>query len=118
MLSPSRVRRPGSSTNGCALPSMRYIEYLHHLYATFEHEPKTKPESGTHPPMTTWDRLDEEVRSFLLPPTHTPHLSFTSPSLHFTPNPSPHLDNPNDLLTYFLPTVTNLPLQPFPLEQY
>ena len=94
------------------------IEYLHCLYATFEHEPKTKPESRTHPPMTTWDGLDEEVRCLPLVLACKSHLQVILPSLHSNPSLTLNLDDPEGLLAHFLPSVTHLPLQPFPSEQY
>ena len=49
------------------------IEYLHGLYATFDNEPRAKLESGIQP-MTTWDRLDEEVRCLPLVLARKSHL--------------------------------------------
>src|SRR5258705_5682477 len=91
---------------------------IHSLYATFDHEPKTKPESGTHPPMTMWDGLNKEVRCLPLVLACKSHLQVISPSLHLNPGLTLNLDDPEGLLAHFLPSVTHLPLQPFPLERY
>jgi len=68
--------------------------------------------------MITWDELDMEMRHHPLLWAQKLHICNIIPSLPLVLGPDLDLSDPKGLLTQFLPSVSKLPLQPFPMEQY
>src|SRR5258708_24054727 len=67
--------------------------------------------------MITWDELDTEVRC--LPLIQAWKLCIPCAKMFdIVPSPDLNLSNSKGLLVQFLPLATELPLQPFPTEQY
>ena len=67
--------------------------------------------------MITWDELDTEVRC--LPLIQAWKLCIQCAKMFdIVPSPDLNLSNSKGLLVQFLPLATELPLQPFPTEQY
>src|SRR5260370_1194450 len=68
--------------------------------------------------MITWDEFDTEVRHLPLLQAQKLHIRHVMSSFLLLPSPDLNLTNSKGLLMQFLPSVSELPLQPFPTEQY
>ena len=68
--------------------------------------------------MITWDELNAEVKHLPLLRAQKLHIQCVMSSFLLLPSPDLNLSNSKGLLTQFLPSVSELLLQPFPTEWY
>ena len=90
----------------------------HGFHSVFEYEPVAQLDGQTTATMIMWDELDMEMRHHPLLQAQKLHVCNIIPSLPLVPGPDLDLSDPKGLLTWFLPSVSELPLQPFPTERY
>src|SRR5258708_15176730 len=92
----------------------------HGFHSVFEYEPVAQLDGWTTVTMIMWDELNMEMRHHPLLQAQKLHVHNIIPSLPLVLGPDPDLDlsDPKGLLAQFLPSVSKLLLQPFPMEQY
>ncbi len=90
----------------------------HGFHSVFEYKPVAQPDGWTTVTMIMWDELDMEMRHHPLLWAQKLHVHNIIPSLPLVLGPDPDLDlsDPKGLLAQFLPSVSKLLLQPFPME--
>ncbi len=90
----------------------------HGFHSVFDYELVAQPDGQTTMTMIMWDKLNTEMRHLPLLQAQKLHVCNIMPSLPLVPGSNLNLSNPEGLLTWFLPSVSKLPLQPFPTELY
>src|SRR5258708_16233613 len=88
----------------------------HSFHSVFEYEPVAQLDGRTTMTMIMWDELDMEMRHHPLLQAWKLHICNIIPSLPLVPGPNLNLSDPKGLLTQFLPSMSELLLQPFPTE--
>src|SRR5258708_9448978 len=90
----------------------------HGFHSVFEYKLVAQPDGQTTTTMITWDELHMEMRHHPLLGARKLHVCNIIPSLPLVLGPDLDLSDPEGLLTQFLPSVSELLLQPFPMVQY
>src|SRR5258708_8881071 len=88
----------------------------HGFHSVFEYELVAQLDGWTTTTMIMWDELNTEMRHHPLLQAQKLHVCNIIPSLPLVPGPDLDLSDPKGLLTSFLPSVSALPLHPFPTE--
>ena len=88
----------------------------HNFHSVFQYKPAIQLDSWPSVTMITWDELDAEVRHLPLLRAQKLHIQCVMSSFLLLPSPDLNLSNSKGLLTQFLPSVSELLLQPFPTE--
>src|SRR5258707_242474 len=89
----------------------------HDFHSIFQYEPAAQPSSWPSVTMITWDELNVEVRCLPLIRAWKLHIQCTK-MFDLVLSPDLNLSDSEGLLMEFLPSATELPLQPFPTEHY
>ena len=88
----------------------------HGFHSVFEYELVAQLDGWTTMTMIMWDELNMEMRHLPLLQAQKLHVHNIMPSLPLVPGPNLDLSDPKGLLAQFLPSMSELLLQPFPTE--